>query len=519
MGAFNNPGNIEAGSSKWKGADGTYNNGRFVKFKTPEDGMRALVKTLKTYRDKHGKSNISSIINRWAPDSENNTQAYIDSVVQQTGIDSEQELTPEDYGKLAQAITVQENGDNSGYSFDQINNVANEVMGIGPSTPAGAETFAGTPTSTPTFQSAPSGTSGGDESNFFEPTNVVNQSKEQGMPTFASGGSLTGGVPRMGEQLGNDIGSFFNNQFNEIAEAHRTGGIPGVIGGGIGEIFKQGAAGAKGIFDLFTGDGQGFLDNAQFQQQQGEALRYGTLGQGQGNSQVAPVQPFNAQGGGAPSTAGSPSIFNPRNIQGPQSLSPEVAAGSPNVIQPAQLSVGGPLPSISHVGGGNQLPLPTIGSVGGGNGVSAQGILDQDPNAYFNNLTGQNLPASTGANVGGASQATGSGNYLDFINSEAANPNQVTTSLTQPGSGGSDGSFLGMSGFLDSTNADGTTTQGFGAPALGLLNSGLNAYLGFGALDLAQGQAGRQQEAHNFNMKARNQAFDNFNSLTQTANT
>ena len=58
----------------------------FVKFETMAQGCRAAIKLLRTYYEKHKCNTISRIIRRWAPETENNVQAYIKTVSRLTGI-------------------------------------------------------------------------------------------------------------------------------------------------------------------------------------------------------------------------------------------------------------------------------------------------------------------------------------------------------------------------------------------------------------------------------------------------
>lgn len=82
--AGNNPGNIRFIEGViWNGQTGSDERG-FVQFDTMQNGIRALCKTLLAYEDKHDLHCIEDIINRWAPPSENNTQAYIDDVCART---------------------------------------------------------------------------------------------------------------------------------------------------------------------------------------------------------------------------------------------------------------------------------------------------------------------------------------------------------------------------------------------------------------------------------------------------
>jgi hypothetical protein len=77
----NNPGNIDRNTTKWQGmADDQSSDPRFVVFKTPQAGIRALAKILLTYQNHDGLKTVRGIIGRWAPAVENNTSAYVAAV-------------------------------------------------------------------------------------------------------------------------------------------------------------------------------------------------------------------------------------------------------------------------------------------------------------------------------------------------------------------------------------------------------------------------------------------------------
>lgn len=86
----NNPGNIRTNSTAWEGKVG--DDGSFVTFATPEHGVRAMVKTLYTYQQRHGKRTLREIISRWAPPNENSTATYISIVSKETGINPDQPI-------------------------------------------------------------------------------------------------------------------------------------------------------------------------------------------------------------------------------------------------------------------------------------------------------------------------------------------------------------------------------------------------------------------------------------------
>lgn len=78
----NNPGNIRPGDN-WRGMIGT--NGGFVVFENILWGLRALGKDITT-KHANGYNTITKLITRYAPPTENNTPAYIQSVSSFTGI-------------------------------------------------------------------------------------------------------------------------------------------------------------------------------------------------------------------------------------------------------------------------------------------------------------------------------------------------------------------------------------------------------------------------------------------------
>ncbi|HIC8743099.1 structural protein [Klebsiella aerogenes] len=117
----NNPGNIRWGDD-WKGLVPTAQrtDKSFCQFTSPEYGIRAMIIIVRNYQRKYGLNTVSDIIKRWAPPNENNTQAYINSVAQATGVTPEQCIDTSDTRfmmKLLQAIIKHENGEQP-YSFD-----------------------------------------------------------------------------------------------------------------------------------------------------------------------------------------------------------------------------------------------------------------------------------------------------------------------------------------------------------------------------------------------------------------
>ena len=109
----NNPGNIRRSKDNWQGLRPEQTDPDFFQFTTPEWGYRALIKTLQTYRRKHGLQTIAEMIGRWAPYTENNTSGYISRVCREMQVPDSYVPDIEDKGTmcaLAAAISEVENG-------------------------------------------------------------------------------------------------------------------------------------------------------------------------------------------------------------------------------------------------------------------------------------------------------------------------------------------------------------------------------------------------------------------------
>jgi hypothetical protein len=107
----NNPLNLIKSSNAWRGKlkDAP---GRFEQFCSMEYGTRAAIINLRTYMNRYGRNTIEQIISRWAPASENDTQAYIRFVSQQTGYQPDTELSfqKDIIFNLIDAMSQMENG-------------------------------------------------------------------------------------------------------------------------------------------------------------------------------------------------------------------------------------------------------------------------------------------------------------------------------------------------------------------------------------------------------------------------
>lgn len=118
-----NPGNLEWGDP-WQGLDpdGRRKDSRFAVFTAPAWGIRALARTLITYRDRHGITTIDAAIRRWAPPVENDTGSYVRAVASAVGVSPMAHVNFHRYEILrpmVEAIIRHENGAQP-YSADVI---------------------------------------------------------------------------------------------------------------------------------------------------------------------------------------------------------------------------------------------------------------------------------------------------------------------------------------------------------------------------------------------------------------
>ena len=110
----NNPGNLRWGDP-WQGLAprNKRTDKSFCQFINAAYGIRALARTLITYQDKYGLNTARGIISRWAPESENDTAAYVRSVANAVGVGADDPLDVQDYSvlvPLVEAIIRHENG-------------------------------------------------------------------------------------------------------------------------------------------------------------------------------------------------------------------------------------------------------------------------------------------------------------------------------------------------------------------------------------------------------------------------
>ena len=115
-----NPLNIRrTAKDTWKGLADMQTDRAFCQFKSLVYGWRAAFYLLtRTYYHKYRLYTIRSIVSRWAPSNENNTEAYIANVSKLTGINPDEPLgipseKPSRWMAVGVAMAIQENGTTS----------------------------------------------------------------------------------------------------------------------------------------------------------------------------------------------------------------------------------------------------------------------------------------------------------------------------------------------------------------------------------------------------------------------
>ena len=110
----NNPLNIRRSADRWVGARKEQTDKTFVQFESMAYGYRAAWKVLQSYYERfrvQGRAfTVRNIISRWAPPTENDTEAYIRCVLTLSGIGGKEHLLPPEnvagYGNLCRLMAA-----------------------------------------------------------------------------------------------------------------------------------------------------------------------------------------------------------------------------------------------------------------------------------------------------------------------------------------------------------------------------------------------------------------------------
>ena len=99
----NNPGNIRRNSDVFQG-EKTSSDREFKQFKLMAYGYRAIFKILSNYYRNYKLDTIRKMISRWAPENENNTDAYIKVVSDYAGIPADDPINVNDREQMIRIV-------------------------------------------------------------------------------------------------------------------------------------------------------------------------------------------------------------------------------------------------------------------------------------------------------------------------------------------------------------------------------------------------------------------------------
>ena len=99
----NNPGNIRRNNDVFQG-EKTSSDREFKQFKLMAYGYRAIFKILSNYYRNYKLDTIHKMIGRWAPENENDTDAYIKAVSDYAGIPADDPININDREQMIRLV-------------------------------------------------------------------------------------------------------------------------------------------------------------------------------------------------------------------------------------------------------------------------------------------------------------------------------------------------------------------------------------------------------------------------------
>lgn len=100
----NNPGNIRINGDLFQGEIRPSKDESFKQFETMAYGYRAVFRILSNYRKNYGLDTIRKMIGRWAPENENDTDAYIKAVSDYAGIPADDPININDREQMIRIV-------------------------------------------------------------------------------------------------------------------------------------------------------------------------------------------------------------------------------------------------------------------------------------------------------------------------------------------------------------------------------------------------------------------------------
>ncbi len=99
----NNPGNIRRNSDVFQG-EKTSSDREFKQFESMAYGYRAIFKILSNYYRSYKLDTIRKMIGRWAPENENDTDAYVKAVSDYAGISADDPININDREQMIRIV-------------------------------------------------------------------------------------------------------------------------------------------------------------------------------------------------------------------------------------------------------------------------------------------------------------------------------------------------------------------------------------------------------------------------------
>lgn len=100
----NNPGNIRINSDLFQGEIRPSKDKSFKQFETMAYGYRAVFRILSNYYRNYKLDTIRKMISRWAPENENDTDAYIKAVSGYAGIPADDPINLNDREQMTRIV-------------------------------------------------------------------------------------------------------------------------------------------------------------------------------------------------------------------------------------------------------------------------------------------------------------------------------------------------------------------------------------------------------------------------------
>ncbi len=101
-----NPGNIRRSRVRYNGEVTPSRDPQFKQFESLAWGYRAMFVLLDTYRRRYGLHTLRTMISRWAPPSENNTERYIAYVARRVGISPDDQISTRDQSTMRAVVAA-----------------------------------------------------------------------------------------------------------------------------------------------------------------------------------------------------------------------------------------------------------------------------------------------------------------------------------------------------------------------------------------------------------------------------